>query len=103
MPSTGVVPNETVTNAVSAPKPTAWLRNCMSMFGVPPGTLIFPTAVQADTSLGFVVTFTLSDPGAGRLVLRQASRVSTSAKAILMEKRRVEVCRFSVPARAGLN
>ena len=95
-PSTGVVSTVMVTNAVSAPRPTAWLRNWMSIFGVPPWTLIFPTGVQADTSRGFIVTCTLSEPGTGPVVLRQASSISTSARARLTEKRRVEVSRLGL-------
>src|SRR5215469_333169 len=96
-PSTGVVPKTvTVTNAVLAPKPTAWLRNSMSLFGVPPGTMMLPIAVQADTSLGFVVTCTFSEPGTGPRVLRQASRVSASATPTLTERGRVEASRLGL-------
>ena len=68
----------------------------MSLFGARPGTLMFPTAVQADTSLGSVVIRTVSEPRTGPGVLTQASRINTSAKATLTEMRRVEVARMGL-------
>jgi hypothetical protein len=90
MPSTGVASPKivTVTNAVSAPKPTAWLRNWMSLFGAPPGTLMSPTAVQADTSLGSVVIWTVYVPSPGPVVLTHASSINTSARTTLADKKR---------------
>src|SRR5690348_13147821 len=60
----------------------------MSLFDAPPGTLMSPIAVQADTSLGSVVIRRLYEASAGAAVLTQAPRIGASARARLTERRR---------------
>ena len=104
MPSTGVASpkTETVTNAALASKLTAWLRNWMALFRAPPRTLMFPTAVQADTSLGSVVISTVSELAIGPVVLAQAPSITTSARTALTENARVEVSRSGLDADISL-
>src|SRR5689334_2955782 len=60
----------------------------MSLFDAPPGTLMSPIAVHADTSLGSVVIRRLYEASAGAAVLTQAPRIGASARARLTERRR---------------
>jgi hypothetical protein len=66
----------------------------------PPGTLMFPTAVQADTSLGSVVICKVSEPGNGRVT--QAPSISTSARTPLTERIRLEILRMGMDVSTAL-
>src|SRR5215470_19100935 len=79
MPSTGVHVGPLVTNPVLPPKPTTMFRNSVRALEPLALTLMSPTALQVDTSDAFLVTRTLSAPGAGATATTQET--SPTAKA----------------------
>jgi hypothetical protein len=65
MPLTGSQAGPTVTKPTVPPKPTTAFRNSVRALEPLALTLMSPTTLQVDTSDAFLVTRTVSEPGAG--------------------------------------
>ena len=71
MPSTGAQVGPLVTMPTLPPKPTTMFRNSVRALEPLALTVILPTALQVDTSDAFLVSRTLSEPGAGATATTQ--------------------------------
>jgi len=79
MPSTGSQVGPLVTTPILPPKPTTMFRNSVRELEPLELTLMWPTALQVDTSEAFLVSRTFSAPGTGATATTQ--EISPTAKA----------------------